>query len=87
MADSSGRVYYFDMKSNSKLLLEIMLHIINIHSVIFFFLFTLHAMLQGTSEYHYQGLKLLKEVTLHFNKCVYLKDALKHLETFPPSPQ
>lgn len=47
MADSSGRVYYFDMKSNSKLLLEIMLHIINIHSVIFF-LFTLQAMLQGT---------------------------------------
>ena len=44
-------------------------------------------MLQGTSKYHYQGLKLLKEVTLHFNKCVYLKDALKHLETLPPSPQ
>ena len=29
----------------------------------------------------------VKEVTLHFNKCVYLKDALKHLETLPPSPQ
>ena len=64
-----------------------MLHIINIHSVILFFLFTFHAMLQGTSKYHYQELKLLKAVTLHFNKCVYLKDAVKHLETLPPSPQ
>ena len=64
-----------------------MLHIINIHSVILFFYLLSMLCCREVVSSTVKELKLLKEVTLHFNKCVDLKDDLKHLETFPPSPQ
>ena len=64
-----------------------MLHIINIHSVILFFYLLSMLCCREVVSSTVKELKLLKEVTLHFNKCVYLNDDLKHMETFPPSPQ